>query len=263
MSRPTTSRGGGLSAPSRPTASARPAPEPTGRARFALRARSVRRASWRWKLGVPLVVLLLAAGYWFVYSGPLLVLRSVAVPGVAGSTATEVRTAAHLPAGEPLSRLDLASAQARVARIPIVRSVSLSRSWPQTVTIRVALRQPVAVVKDTSGALRLADATGTAYAAVSSAPAGLPLVSADASDPGAVQSVVQVLAGLPTRLRAQVGSAGAKTADSVTLKLGRVSVSWGNAADTGLKVQVFDVLRRTNPSAKHFDVSAPRSPSVG
>lgn len=241
----------------------RPPAEVYGRARFASRAKAVRRASWRWKVAVPLVVLLLAAGWWFVYSGPVLVLQEVAVPGQSATTAEQVRAAARLPEGEHLVRLDLAAAQRRVAAIRTVRSATLTRSWPSTVTIEVTLRRPVAVVKDTDGSLHLADETGTAYADVPTAPDDLPQVRADAANPAAVRSVVQVLAALPAALRAQVATAEAKGADGVTLEIGRATVVWGSAADSALKVTVLQALRGANPSARHFDLSAPRSPSVG
>ncbi len=143
------------------------------------------------------------------------------------------------------------------------RSAQVSRSWPSTVTISVTLRLPVAVVKDGKGGLHLADSTGTTYADVTAAPAGLPLVQADATDPAAVQSVVQVLAALPASLRGQVGSAQAKGPDGVVLTLGRATVIWGSAQDSALKVDgAARSARAANPSARHFDLSAPRAPSV-
>ena len=150
-----------------------------------------------------------------------------------------------------------------MAGIRAVRSVSVARSWPDTVTITVTERAPVAVVKDASGDLHLADSTGTTYAEVPSAPTGLPLVSADATDPAAVQAVVAVLAGLPPSLRRQVTTASAKDPAAVTLVLGRVTVVWGTSDETALKAQVLQALRRDNPSVRRFDLSAPRSPAVG
>jgi cell division protein FtsQ len=263
MSRPTMARGAGSSAPPRPVQSAPPEPEPSGRARFALRARQVRRTSWRWKVGLPLAALVVAAAVWLVYWGPVFVVKDVAVRGVSASAADEVRVAAAVPQGVQLARLDLSGAQRRVARIPAVRSVRVARTWPDGVTITVTLRQPVAVVKDANGVLHLADSTGTTYAEVSAAPEDLPLVSADAGDPAAVQAVVAVLAGLPAKLRSQVSSASAKDPVAVTLVMGKLTVVWGSAQDTALKAQVLGVLRRDNPAVRHFDLSAPRAPAVG
>lgn len=236
-----------------------------GRARFAVRARAVRRASWAWKLGVPLLVILVLATAWFVWSGPVLVLRSVTVRGVPAADGPAVRQAAALPLGRPMVRLDLESARARVAALRTVRSVTVSRSWPTGVVVSVTLRTPVAVVKDSSGQLHLADSTGTTYAEVATPPKNLPVVDADSSNPAAVQSVVSVLAGLPASVRAQVRTAQAKSPDAVVLTLGGsgdVSVVWGSADETPLKAAVLQVLRRQNPKARHFDVSAPRLPSV-
>jgi cell division protein FtsQ len=228
-----------------------------------LRAKQVRRAGWQWKVGVPLVVVVVVVAVWLLVWGPVLVLKSVQVPGVAPGVAVEVRTAAALPPRVQLSRLDLLAAQRRVERIPVVRSAEVSRSWPSTVVIRVILRQPVAVVRDGHGTLHLADSTGTTYAVVSSAPAGLPLVGANATDPAAVQAVVQVLAALPAKLRSQVSSATAKDPQAVILAIGRVSVIWGGPEQTPRKAEVLQALRRDNPTVKRFDLSAPQSPSVG
>jgi cell division protein FtsQ len=263
MSRPTMTRGAGLSTPNRPVVSAPPEPEPTGRARFALRARQVRRSAWRWKLGLPLVLVVFVVAGWLLYAGPVLTLKTVVVHGVSTSEVQQVRAAAALPMGEHLLRLDLGAAQHRVESIRTVRSASVSRSWPSTVTITVTLRTPVAVVKDGQGVLHLADSTGTTYAEVSSAPKGLPVVSADATDPAAVQAVVQVLADVPASLRRQVGTASAQSPYAVTLRIGRLTVVWGTAEDSARKAQVLAVLRRDNPSVRHFDLSAPDSPAVG
>jgi cell division protein FtsQ len=236
----------------------------TRRLSWGARVRRLRRSSWRWKLGLPaiLVVLLLAAG-WFVWSGPVLVLKDVTVRGVPAAQESEIRSAARLPAGRPMVRLDLADAQRRVAAVRTVRSAEVSRSWPTGVTITVTLRTPVAVVKDAHGTLHLADSTGTAYAEVSTAPSDVPLVDADANDPAAVQSVVQVLAALPARLRTQVSSAEAKGPDAVTLTMGSTTVLWGGAEESATKATVLQALRRANPAAHRFDLSAPRAPSVG
>jgi cell division protein FtsQ len=193
----------------------------------------------------------------------VLVLNQVSVRGVPSSSADDVRAAAQLPVGRPMVRLDLAAAQRRVAAIRTVRSAEVTRSWPTTVTIAVTLRTPVAVVKDAQGRLHLADSTGTAYAEVSSPPPDVPLVDADATDPAAVQSVVQVLAALPARMRAQVTSAQAKGPDAVTLTLGQVTVLWGGPGDSSLKASALQALRRANPKAHRFDLSAPHAPSVG
>jgi cell division protein FtsQ len=234
------------------------------RAGWRERLRRVRRSSRRWRVIGPVVVLLLAAvAAWFVWSGPVLVVKDVTVRGAPVSGAAQVRSAARLPMGRPLARLDLAAAERRVAAIRWVRSAEVGRSWPTGVTISVTVRTPVAVVKDAQGRLHLADSTGTAYAEVSSAPADVPLVNADANDPAAVQSVVRVLAGIPARLRAQVTSAEATSPDAVTLTIGQATVLWGGPEESPMKATVLQALRHANPGAHRFDLSAPRAPSVG
>jgi cell division protein FtsQ len=255
MSRPTTT--GSRPRPGPPDLLA-PAASP-----FTERARAVRRASLRWKLALAGALVIAVVAVWCLWWSPLLVIKDVQVDGVRGADASAVTAAARVPSGEQLARVDLNAVRRRVAAVPIVASVEVSRGWPTTLVITVRPRTPVAVVRDASGGLHLADATGTAYAGVASAPDGLPVVTASASNAAAVQAVIEVLGAIPADLRGQVSSAGATSPDSVTLKIGKATVSWGNSQDSRLKAEVFTALRRANPGATRFDLSAPDQPAVG
>lgn len=234
-----------------------------GAGSFARRARLVRRSARRWRLATAVVLVLAVAAAWLVWWSPLLVVRTVRVEGATGAVADQVRAAARLPGGEHLAGLDVEDISRQVATVAAVRDVVVSRSWPSTVVIRVQQRVAVAVVRDSSGGLHLADATGDAFAAVASAPDGLPVVTAPASDPAAVQAVVAVLGAIPAGLRAQVSSAGADSPDSVQLRLGHLTVVWGSASDSVLKAQVLQALRHHEPKATRIDVSAPDRAAVG
>jgi cell division protein FtsQ len=193
---------------------------------------------------------------------PVVGVRSVQVTGIRGLTTEQVLAAAKVPDGQSLFRLDEAGITVRVAQLPRVASVDVSRQWPSTVHIRVTERDPVGVVPE-AGGVHLVDSSGLDYATVTTVPTGLPkiqLTSVSPTDP-TTQAVVRVLVALPAQLKAQLLVMGAKTPGSVTLTLtGGRTVRWGNAADSARKSAVLAALM-TRPG-KVYDVSSPDLPTI-
>src|SRR5688572_2065637 len=128
---------------------------PLARRRRIPRPRSRRRRSLR----LAGAVLLLAAALWFLWAGPLLAVGTVQVDGAGTLSAEEVRTAAGIEPGIPLLRVDVEAVEARVARLPQIASVEVTRGWPRSVVITVVERVPVAVVGE-AGSRSLVDADG-------------------------------------------------------------------------------------------------------
>src|SRR4051812_8981151 len=107
------------------------------RSRFARRQWSRRWLTWKPVLALAVVVALLLTGIWAVYFSSFLAVRGVEVPGAGTIGATRVRAAADVPRGEPLARVDLATIRSRVQSLAAVRSVDVTRQWPDQVLIRV------------------------------------------------------------------------------------------------------------------------------
>jgi cell division protein FtsQ len=214
----------------------------------------------RWML-VLVVLALLGIGYVIMFT-PVLGVRSVEVHGVRELPVAAVREKADIAPGTPLARLDTNEVERRVATLPRVFSVQVSRSLPDTVEITIVERKPVAVLQDETG-LYLIDRTGLDYATVDQAPPGLPTLTVPAvgeHDP-ATKAAVDVLATIPKQLRAQVVAVAATTPGDVRLTLadGRV-VRWGDADDSTRKAAVLAPLL-TQPGSV-FDVSTPDFPTI-
>jgi len=216
-------------------------------------------------LAVALVVV--AAVCWLVFGSPLLAVRTVEVDGAVGLSEEQVADVAGIPAGTPLMRVDTDAAAARVAQLPQVASVEVTRGWPRTVVVTVVERVPVAVVT-VRGTRSLVDAGGTVFDTITGAtPAGV--VPLDVPDPGpddrATAAALGALTALPGDVRNQVTGISARSADDVTLTLtdGR-TVLWGSAAQTDRKAEVLDALLTqidagTLDPAQTVDVSTPDS----
>ena len=180
----------------------------------------------------------LVAVVWLLLVSPVLGVSSVQVDGVTSLPADQVRETAGIERGTPLLRVDVDAARARVARLPQVASVEVTRGWPHTVVVTVVEREPVAVV-GSPGARSLVDAEGVLFDTVTGAPpAGVVPLDVPTPGPGdpATMAVLSAIGAVPTDLRPEVASAAATTADDITLTLtdGTV-VRWGGPEQSGRK----------------------------
>src|SRR5690606_12066586 len=133
-------------------------------------ARRRRRAVPWAALAVLATVVVLAA--WILWGSPLLVVREVDVAGTRLLTPAEVHEAAAVPGRRTLQRVPVDGVAARVAALPPVESVSVSRSFPGTLRLEVVERTAVVAVP-VDGAYRLVDAPGVDFFTVPAQPDGV------------------------------------------------------------------------------------------
>lgn len=196
---------------------------------------------------------------WLFYFSPAFKIQHVAISGEQTIGAADIRTAAQVPMGTPLIEADLGKVRARVEKIPSVASASVSRSWPQTVSITVTERVPVAVVSTGQG-LQDIDAGGVVFGHLQARPKGLPLITlAGSVDKSALVNAATVAASLPSSILSQVTSITVRTMDDIQLDMtGGRWIQWGNSDDSAIKAQVAaDLLGQR---AAHIDVSVPSNP---
>jgi cell division protein FtsQ len=225
-----------------------------------VRSRAHRRA-----VRAGLAVLAVATVAWVLFAGPLLAVRTVQVDGAGSLTAARVRQAAGVAEGTPLLRVDVDAVRGRVALLPQVASVQVSRGWPATLVITLAERVPVAVVQ-AGDARWLVDRDGVPFERLSGGPPR-GVVPLDVAHPGpadpATRAALAALVALPAPVREGVARAAATTDQDVRLSLSDgTTVLWGDAADSPRKASVLAALlgqmkAGTLHAAQTVDVSAP------
>jgi len=228
--------------------------------RITVRRRRSRRR--RWLLGgiVVLVMALLGAGAWVLFGSNVLGVRSVEVSGNRIANSDDIRRLAEVPNGTPLARVDLPAIATRVAGLPAVGTVTVARSWPNTLSIAVTERAPMFAI-ETPGGYWIADIQGVIFQSAAEVPSGLMVASVPTGDPRLVRDLGSVLGALPSELRSRVQVVSAETADSITLRLkGGTRIVWGSAEHSALKAQVIVPLLKQPGSV--YDVSAPSNPIV-
>jgi len=220
------------------------------------RASAIRPARWWYGVAALLVLALLA---WLIGFSSVLGVRSVDVVGARTVSAAQVRTAAGIRPGTPLARLDLAAVSARLREVAPIRSVTVSRSYPATVTIRITERVAIgyrpAEPGGSGGAVLLVDRDDVAFRTVGSTPKHLPRLLVPPS--GAAASAAALVTGsLPAAIVAKLASVSAPSEQSVTLSLrdGR-SVLWGGTDRSADKARLLAVL--LGQPGRYFDLSDP------
>ncbi|OLT48571.1 cell division protein FtsQ [Saccharomonospora sp. CUA-673] len=223
----------------------------------ASRGRVLRR---RW-IAVLSVVTVVGLAYVLLFTS-LLGVRSVEVAGARDVPEEQILDRAQVPDLRPMLRLDTGAIAERVAEIPGIATVDVSRSLPSTVEIAVTERTPAGVY-DTGSQLYLVDVGGVVYKEISEPPQGLPEFSLSEVAPNnpETRAVIQVREALPEDLAARVTEWRAETPGSVefTLRSGK-TVRWGNADDSERKAQVLGALMTRD--GKTYDVSSPELPTV-
>ncbi|MFN2518781.1 MAG: cell division protein FtsQ/DivIB, partial [Jatrophihabitantaceae bacterium] len=218
-----------------------------------------RRRRWGRFAVVLLVVIAVSGGAAYVALGTdVVAVKSVKVSGTSAISRSAVLTAAHVPMGTPMVRLDAAAIRDRVlGALPVVADVSVRRQWPSTVRLVITERTPAAAVPQ-AGRYTIVDRTSMPYRTVSTSPPGLAvlLVSRPGTADESTLAALAVLDSLPTYLRRLLLRIEAPTAQQVQLLLrDKRRIIWGSAGDADAKVAVVRVLL-TRPGAI-IDVSSP------
>lgn len=196
---------------------------------------------------------------WGMLGSRLLVVRSVAVAGTHMVPKSEVAGLADVPLGTPLARVDTAAAARRIESIRQVASATVSKSWPDGLTITVRERVPAVAVRMAGGGYDLVDPAGVIVRWARVKSAALPLFAT--SVPGArlrgntdVTTAAAVLGKLPPWLSRSVASVTASGPVTLRLRDGE-TVVWGGADRSAVKARELAILMRDH--ARYVDVSAP------
>lgn len=168
----------------------------------------------------------LVGGALGVLHSPLLAARHVVVTGAAHTPVAEVLAVSGLDRHPPLIDLDTGAAAAAIDRLPWVASAAVSRHWPDSVSVRLVERRPVAVVA-AGGLDALVDAGGRVLATGRSAPAGLVELATGGAVPpapggelpAADRPLLAAAAGLAPQLRDEVAAISWRSGDGVQLRL--------------------------------------------
>lgn len=239
-----------------------------------------------------LVVCVLAVAGVIAIHSPLFAAKHVRVTGAVHTPTQAITDAAGLSTHPPLVDINAVVAEQKVERLPWILRASVAVAWPDSVTIEVTERKPVAGLEvsgsanrtgtDDSRSWALVDDSGRILGYVSSLPAGLlPVdVPLEAGSPGTQLPVVDqwgidVAGSIPTALSGRVksidvssasasgdGTAGAGT---VTLALtGQMTAVLGPPVELAAKYEALESMfdSASLQTGDVIDVTVPEEPTI-
>lgn len=206
------------------------------------------------------VMLLVGVIVWVLWFSPVFVTKDVRVSGIQLLTPEQVTSAASVPIGLQLLRVDTRQVAQRVASLPEVNQVTVVRVWPDRFDILVTERS-VAYAAAYEGLYYLVDPDGVVFRTLDRLPDGVVSAQINVHDARCIRDVALVLESLPADVRQQAVSVEAGTYNDITITLGnRDVVVWGSTDESELKSQVLQLL--LNVEAKVYDVSSPTHPTT-
>ena len=244
--------------------------------RFASRRRDVRRARQRRRRRVTVTVVtlgLLAAGGWMLARSSLFALERIEVAGAKTLTHTDIVRASGLKAGANMLSLDLDAVEARVARLPMVRTVDVTKPAPSRVRILVTERDPAFVLETIHG-LYFLDAEAVVLEPASALDPSLPTLRSLSHAPdeagdrirtGDVVNAMSLWAALPAALRGGPTLIEV-TAGSFTLVRGDLTIKFGPFERIDQKIEavrlVVDRAKVARERLSTIDVRSPGRPAA-
>jgi cell division protein FtsQ len=215
----------------------------------------------RWISISVLAVLLLA--FVIVWTTPLFEVKRIEVSGTSVLTPDEVAALGQDAVGGSVLGADLDAIATAVAALAPVKSVDVTRAWPDAVSVAVTEREPYMAVPVGDETFLMVDSEGVVFDETATAPGSIWRV--ELADPGpddlATVETLIVLQALPADLADEVEHVESPSPASVTLYLedGR-TLRWGDGSQSEQKAEVAD--RLLAGGYEHVDVSAPDAPTV-
>jgi cell division protein FtsQ len=225
--------------------------------RFAARARSYRWSRLRRGVVALVVAVVAVVTAWLLLFSGVLAVHGVTVDGAGRFSATDVEAVVQSAVGDPMLTVDTGALEGRIAAIPAVARVDVTRAWPRGLRVVVVERRAVAATRGVEG-WRLLDAHGIAFGTVAHRPDDVPrlnVVNPGADDP-TTRSALAVVRGLPDRVRRHLVEVSASSADDVRLSLKHgITVVWGGPDHAQRKGAALAAL--LGRPAAIYDVSTP------
>ena len=194
----------------------------------------------------------------------LLDVDHVRVEGVDAGRRASVADAAAIPAGSPMTDLDVGAVESRVEALAWVLDADVTRRWPGTVALVVTAREPIAVDAAGSGL----DVTGRSIGAVPTE-AGLPETRGKAVPEGQdlaadMVPVLEVLAAVPESLVGEVAAASLSRGDVELRLVDGIRVRFGPSDRHRAKFVALEALleQADRSTIRTIDVRVPTSPSL-
>ena len=151
-----------------------------------------------------------------IYFAPVLRVKTFDVEGESNLGADEIIQTTEIVEGDNILRVDTGAAAHRIAKLPWIKSVTVSRSLPATLKILVEEHQPVGVVKD-GATPALINKDGKIFLQGVNHDEAVPFENTKIDDRPAIQGAATAVSALDKDTRAKLRKVEAPDAEAITL----------------------------------------------
>jgi cell division protein FtsQ len=209
------------------------------------------------------VLAFLLLAFVIVWTTPLFEVKRIEVTGTSVLDPAEVAALGDAAVGHSVLGADLDAIANAVAALAPVKSVDVTRAWPNAVSVAVTEREPYMAVPSGDETFLMVDAEGVVFDRREQPPGSIWRV--ELAEPGpddlATIETLAVLRSLPSDLANEVEHVESPSPAGVTLYLeGGRTLRWGDGSESEQKAEVAD--RLLAGGYEHVDVSAPDAPTV-
>ncbi|MCU1490802.1 MAG: Polypeptide-transport-associated domain protein FtsQ-type [Acidimicrobiaceae bacterium] len=208
-----------------PVPSGRLVRDPRLRERKAAVARQAGRRRLRGLAVLAVGVVLVVAALLLLHSA-LLSARAVTVRGALHESRAEILAVSGLAKRPPLIDIDQAGVASAIEALPWVRTATVSRHWPDGVSVNLVERQPLGEVPLAGGKDAVVDRSGRVLEEVAGPPSGLVVLTGVGSVPrpgGFLQAsdgpLLQLAAQLPATIAPRISSISKTITDGLVLRV--------------------------------------------
>jgi len=198
-----------------------------------------------------------------VWTTPLFEVKRIEVSGTSVLDPDEVAALGAGAVGRSVLGADLDGIAASVAALAPVKSVDVTRAWPNALSVAVTEREPYIAVPRGDETFLMVDSEGVVFDESDAVPGSIWRVELADPGPGDLATVetLAVLESLPPSIADEVEHVESPSPAGITLYLedGR-TLRWGDGSEGAQKAEVAD--RLLAGGYEHVDVSAPDAPTV-
>jgi cell division protein FtsQ len=223
-------------------------------------------------IGVLSLVSIVVIGYEALHSS-LFSVRHVTILGNSETTDQQVLVASGLDKHPALINLSITADEAAIERLPWINQADIRRNWPDSATVVVTERNPVATYRVGKVRFGLVDETGRLLAIVRRAPHGLvPIrvgsltIRPGASLPAVDAALARVAAAVPVSILTSLLRVEAAPTGVVMVLRSGATAELGQASDLAAKMTALATMLAT-PSVvlgphSSIDLRVPDAPVV-
>lgn len=198
-------------------------------------------------------LLFFVAAGWLLGWSPYLRVQSISVEGARYVSKESILAASGVTPGQPMARITGARVERALTSLSRIKKVSLTRSWPDHLTIVVSERKPIAMVGS-----QAIDIDGQLFALGSGEKAPTSKIILGTASKEDVRNWLEIFSRLPQRQ--EVSEVDLRDMENISFKRGSTRIVWGSLDQAETKLKVLAELSNKNFSS--IDLSAPFAPTT-